>query len=134
MASIGLFVGLSERVENSTRVDKVRKDILRRFYVDCSSALRVDIYRMIPLRSLEQVSSSDLLVAHVADSHLDANIIENIAESNRKLKEAVVKLSSEVSELTIRLARLDSTRKQAMETIDSLRSYFISLMEGGSDP
>ena len=131
MASIGLYIDLSEKVKDATKVEKVRQVVLKRFNMDSNNDIkhRVDIYRMTPLRSHEEISASDTLVAHVPESQLDASTIEHLIHESESLKRTVSELNSEMANLKQRLTHSEAIRTEAVQTIDLLRTEFLSLLE-----
>lgn len=128
MADIGLFVDLNlEKVEKSSDVQHVRERILQRF--SGSPHARVDIYRMTPLRSHEEVFPSDMLVAHVPGSQLSGGTIENIIKSNQSQERTIRDLGLEISQLREKVRQSDTIRQEALSTVDLLRSEFMNLLE-----
>lgn len=129
MAKIGLFIDLDERICDNTKVEKVRQRILARFNIDPTARHRVDIYRMTPLRSHEEIAHSDMLVAHVPQSTLDAPTIEALIQTNKQLESTVQELRVELAHTVKKLTHSDTVRAEALETIEQLRTEFISLAD-----
>ena len=129
MASIGLYIDLNEKIKDATKVEKVRQIVLQRFNTNNEKPHRVDIYRLTPLRSHEEISSCDTLVAHVPKSKLDASTIENLIQESESFKLTISELKSQISKLTQRLSQSEAVRSEAIQTIDLLRCEFLSLLE-----
>lgn len=128
MAEIGIFVDLNlEKVESGSDVQHVRQLILERF--SGNSHARVDMYRMTPLRSHEEVTTSDMLVAHVPGSQLSGDRIESIIQSNQRQEQMIRELNREIDELRNRVRQSDLIRQEALSTVDLLRSEFMNLLE-----
>ena len=129
MASVGLYLDLNETVKDSTKVEKVRQRILKRFNIDPNLKHRIDIYRMVPLRSHEEISDSDILVAHIPKSRLDAPTIENLIQTSHTSAVTIDHLTNEVTQLKNRLTQSELIRAEAIQTVDLLRTEFISLLD-----
>ena len=127
MAKVGLFVNLNERVSDNATVEKVRRSVLKRFEVDSSH--RVDVFRMVPLRPHEPVTPADMLAVVVPQSRLDAHAIEELVQSNRIQQESLIDLKLENANLKQRLAQSDSVRQEALDTVNLLRTEFMTLLD-----
>jgi cell division protein FtsI/penicillin-binding protein 2 len=119
MASVGLFVDLNLKVTENVQVQQVREDILEKLG---KTAVRVDIYRMSPLRAFEDVSPTDFLVAHIPQLPS-----QNVRQESHDL--VVARLTSRIEELSGRLMQSERARQEAVVAIDALNDQILAMIE-----